>query len=598
LENVMRNWSHLLDARLEESGGARIAPRGGEVGAATEADEDTARSMAKAMGKKNGAVSFVDQGKTRWFVIDDPFLLDAMRSIGYQGFSGPGMKVMGKFKRWLTAGVTISPTFRIRNIIRDSIQMIGTNPASYNVLDNVLTGWKATKEGSPEFASILAGGGVMRFGSLLEGDRAEHVKRLIEAGIDDQSVLDTPEKVKAMLRSAWDWWQHTGDRAENVNRAALYKKMRAEGKSHLEASFAARDTMDFSMQGTFAAVRFLTQTVPFMNARLQGLYKIGRGAVEDPRRFGIVVGGAALASMALLLAYKDDDDWKQREDWDRETYWWFKIGDKAFRIPKPFEIGAIATLAERGLELMASDDLTGKQFAGSVYRILSQQLSLNPTPQVLGPLIDVYANYDSFTDRPIETMGMENLSKGQRIGPSTSATAQLLGANGYVSPVQIDHLVNGYFGWLGSHVVATSDLALRPAMGMPPKPAAKIDDLFVLGDFVKDLPAGQSKYVTHLYDQMKEVQEAMADLRHLQQIGATEEAQRLLEAKRDKIAMYHLYTHAQQQMNEVNKRIKLVQQRATDPELEREQLDALYGIRNRIARVTEEAAQQRRQSQQ
>jgi hypothetical protein len=112
-------------------------------------------------------------------------------------------------------------------------------------------------------------------------------------------------------------------------------------------------------------VRFLTQTVPFMNARLQGLYKLGRGAVEDPRRFGIVVGGAALASMALLLAYKDDDDWKQREDWDRETYWWFKIGDKAFRIPKPFEIGAIATLAERGLELMASDDLTGKQFAAA-----------------------------------------------------------------------------------------------------------------------------------------------------------------------------------------------------------------------------------------
>jgi hypothetical protein len=355
--------------------------------------------------------------------------------------------------------------------------------------------------------------------------------------------------------------------------------------------------MDFSMQGTFAAVRFLTQTVPFMNARLQGLYKIGRGAVEDPRRFGIVVGGAALASMALLLAYKDDDDWKQREDWDRETYWWFKIGDKAFRIPKPFEIGAIATLAERGLELMASDELTGKQFAGAS-TILSQQLSLNPTPQVLMPLIDVYANYDSFTDRPIETMGMERLSKSQRIGPGTSATAQLLGANGYVSPVQIDHLVNGYFGWLGSHVVHLGSGA-APGDGHAAQACGyKIDDLFVLGDFVKDLPAGQSKYVTHLYDQMKEVQEAMADLRHLQQIGATEEAQRLLESKRDKIAMYHLYTHAQQQMNEVNKRIKLVQQRATDPELEREQLDALYGIRNRIARVTEEAAQQRRQSQQ
>jgi hypothetical protein len=148
--------------------------------------------------------------------------------------------------------VTISPTFRIRNVIRDSIQMIGTNPASYNVLDNVLTGWKATKEGSPEYASILAGGGVMRFGSLLEGDRAEHVKRLIEAGIDDQHHPRHAGEGEGDARAAWDWWQHTGDRAENVNRAALYKKLRAEGKSHLEASFAARDTMDFSMQGTFA----------------------------------------------------------------------------------------------------------------------------------------------------------------------------------------------------------------------------------------------------------------------------------------------------------------------------------------------------------
>ena len=75
----------------------------------------------------------------------------------------------------------------------------------------------------------------------------------------------------------------------------------------------ARDLMDFSMQGSFTSVRFLTQVVPFFNARIQGLYKLGRAAKEDPARFSAVIGGAALAGLGLLLAYSDDDDWKKRE---------------------------------------------------------------------------------------------------------------------------------------------------------------------------------------------------------------------------------------------------------------------------------------------
>jgi hypothetical protein len=593
LENVLKNWSHLIDASLKNQAAKASLLAAERVGAVVEADEATARSMAKSISNKRGAVSFLDQGKQRWFVVEDAFLLDALRSIGYTGFSGPAMKVMSQFKRWLTMGVTVSPTFRIRNVIRDSLQMIGTNPANYNVLDNLVTGWKATKEDTPEFASLLAGGGVMRFGSALEGDRAANVKRLIEAGVPPDSIINTPAKAKQMLKNAWDWWQKVGDRAENINRAALYKKLRSEGKTHLEASFAARDSMDFSMQGTWAAVRFLTQTVPFMNARVQGLYKLGRGAAEDPRRFGIVVGGATIASLALFLAYKDDEDWKAREDWDRESFWWFKIGGKSFRIPKPFEIGAIATLAERALEWMSTDELTGKQFADRVYNVVSQQLSLNPVPQLLTPLIEVYANRNSFTNRPIESMGMEKLSPSQRSGPGTSATAQLLGKNNVVSPVQIDHLIRGYFGWLGAHIVSTSDLALRPAMDLPGQPAWKIDDVLVAGDFVKDLPAHQSKYVTRLYDQMKEVQQAMADLRHLQQIGATEKAREHLEANRDKIQLYRLYTHAEKQLSDVNRQIKLTQSRDGDAEMKRERLDALYETRNRIARLTEERTRER-----
>lgn len=588
MENILKNWAHLIDASMKNNAARASVLAAEKAGVAIEAKEEDARQMAKAMGKKDTVVYFSDEGRDRYFVIDDPFVLDAINSLSFSGFSGPAMKVMGAFKHWLTFGVTISPTFRIRNVMRDSIAMIGANPASYNVLGNVLTGWKATEEGSPVYSSMIAGGGVMRYGSFMEGDNGRNVKRLIDQGVDSATILDSPAKVKAMLRSAYDWWMHVGDRSENVNRAALYQQLRAQGKSHLEASYAARDTMDFSMQGTWAAIRFLTATVPFFNARVQGLYKLGRGAAEDPRRFAYVIGATALASIALLLAYKDDDDWKRREDFDRESFWWFKIGDKAFRIPKPFEIGAIGTLAERAVELFATNDLTSKQFAARMGAVVSQQLSMNPVPQLFMPMAEVWANQNTFTNRPIESQGMEKLSPDKRSGPDTSVFAQLAGKNGLVSPVQIDHLINGYFGWLGVHAVATADLALRPATGAPAKASPKVDDLFVVGDFVKDLPAYQSKYLTRLYDQGKEVQELMADLRLMQKMGATEEAREFLEEHRDKLKLAGLFTSAESQLSKVNQRIKMVQSKTLDPTVKREQLDQLYKMRNRLAELTED----------
>jgi hypothetical protein len=86
-----------------------------------------------------------------------------------------------------------------------------------------------------------------------------------------------------------------------------------------------------------------------------------RDEVRLPR-MGTTLAGVALASIGLLLAYGDDDDWKKREDWDRDNYWWFKVGGIAFRIPKPFEIGAVGTLAERSLEYMIDKEMTGKRF--------------------------------------------------------------------------------------------------------------------------------------------------------------------------------------------------------------------------------------------
>ncbi|HRY42273.1 MAG TPA: hypothetical protein P5153_17195 [Candidatus Krumholzibacteria bacterium] len=613
LENSLRNWGHLLAASLKNRAAAET------LRAAENAMFAYPISQHEA-GK--GDPFILVEGRKQYYRVEDPFLLDAISALDASPFSGTIPKVMGKFKHALTLGVTISPTFRVRNLIRDSLQAISTNEMTYNVGKNIVSGWKGSKLGSEEYGRMLVSGGLMHFGTALEGDYAEHVNRLINAGVEASTVVDSHEKVKAMLSKAWDWWSDTGSKFENVTRIALYQqtydRLIADGASQdearLMAAYAARDSMDFSMQGAWPAVRLLTQVVPFLNARAQGMYKLGREGVAPTarviyntvtghpvqasdiaktKRFSAVVGAVALASIALFLKYRDDDDWKQREEYDRDTFWWFKVGDVAYRIPKPFEVGALGSVAERGLEMMMDgmDAPSRERFAKRMWEIVMSNLSMDPTPQMFKPMLEVYANTNSFTKRPIETMGMGRLSTSERIGPNTSAVAQLAGQAGILSPVQIDHLVQGYLGWLGAHSVMAVDAALRPAMGLPEKPARRLDEIFTVGDFAKELPAQQSRFLTEFYNQAEKTGQRYADLRHYQGLGRIDKVAELREEYGADIAAHQLFATAQKRMEAISHQIKRVQASNDTAESKREQITRLTEMRNNIARQAVETRQ-------
>ena len=586
MDNTLRNWSHLLSASLSNVAASKSLLAAADVGVAVEAKESIAREMAKAAGIKGNATYFMDHGVQRWFVVEDPAVLQAVSALEAPALNGLPLQLMGKFKKYLTVGVTISPAFKLRNLIRDTLAAPAANEMSYNIAQNLAQGWKATNTKTEDYAQMLFSGGLMRFGTHLEGDRAEHVKRLIAQGVDDKTILNTPQKVKAALSKAWDAWQEFGDRLENVNRTALYKQLLDKGLSPRDAAFQARDMMDFSLQGSWAAMRTLTAIVPFLNARAQGLYKLGRAAKEDPRRMGYMVAAVSLASIALMLAYGDDDDWKDREDWDRDGFWWFKIGDTAFRIPKPFELGAMGTIAERSVEMMISDEMTGKRFGERMKQMLLDTFAMNPVPQAFKPMLDLYANKDSFTGRQIETLGMERLSKGERYGPNTSALARVLGAAGEytgVSPVQVDHLVRAYFGWLGTQAVAAVDLAASPFDPVA-RPARKLDDYFA--GFVKELPSAQSRYTEEFYKQAKVTAEAMADLRRAREVGDLEKAAEIIAERGDDLRAYRTYQKAQAEMSDINRGIRVARgSLQLDSEAKRERLDMLEGARNRLAKL-------------
>ena len=615
MENVLLNWSHILSASMKNMATNKIIQDAEAMGVA---------ERAKPMDGKYPAntIKFMENGKTVHFTLSDPDLVDAISTISYLGPKSAFLDIAKGFTNALRYGVTLSPAYKIRNLIRDSMSSAAVSELGPNMLENVYNGLRMSKKGDPTFMAALAGGGIFEMGTAHEGDQAKLIKRLIDKGIKETTILDTPEKIKGKLQDILNAYNELGNKFENANRLALYRKLRDSGKSHLEASFAARDLMDFSMQGQFRTVKVIASVVPFFNARLQGLYKLGRDGItptyrllynattgketslsdkQKAQRFMTMSSAIMLASILLYGIYKDDEDFQRREGWDRDNFWWFKIGDVAFRIPKPFEIGALGTIAERTYEQLADQGVEGKVFAERLNHILMDTFSLNPMPQMIKPLIDIYANKDSFTGAPIESTGMERLSKQERMTNKTSGVAIAMGgvseaaakvltfnpdAQG-ISPIQMDYFIKAYLGWMGATIASTTDLAIEP-FTEGTRVRKPVIDTLAMG-FIKTEPETQSKYMTQFYENNAKLQSALADMRHYVELGDMEKVTKIMEAKGDKIALSKVYDKATKQLAELRKQSRIIENsKDISTEDKRAEMNRIKILMSDLARQMEE----------
>jgi hypothetical protein len=598
LANVMQNWSHLLGASARNRA-ARTAMEAGENLGIAE------RVKSPEAATKNAIKVMVD-GKAEFYEVHDPMLLGAVSAMYAQ--VPKWMKSLSTFKHALTFGVTSMPGFKVRNLIRDTITSIAISPdISANPLENVRRGWAGTAHDSQTRASMLASGGIIRFGNLAKDGDAARTHRMVMAGVPRDSILDSPGRLKAFadtVRDKWDAYAELGDRSENINRAALYERMIAEGHSHMEASFAARDLLDFSDGGTNPVVQFFVQSVPFLNARIQGLFKLGEAATkpETRKRFYAIAGTVVMASLANLLMYQDDKDFKAREDWDRDNYWWFKVGGEAFRIPKPFELGAIGTTAERMWELHSDPSMTGGRFAHVVGKMIGSQFNLDPTPQIVKPLADVYSNRDSFTERPIENQSMQKMQPQDRYNVNTSMLARALGSLPVpepqklivnstferLSPVQWDALLKGYFGGMGQFIIDLSDAGARPLTGQPSsgKPTFSFDNALqtLSMGFLKPTEGQQTRYMTDFYDQLTSIEQAHNSWRDAIKTGQPDKARQIMSENRQLISAYSMAETVKRRESALNVMARRIQNSTSmDDDTKQARLQALQEQRNQLA---------------
>lgn len=631
LANSLNNYSHIVQSALKNNAGRvalQAAVDGGYAHRVVDlkADRREAGYVPREMMKNE--VFVLEDGKPVHYVVDDPLLFESVASMQTTPYKVP--EYLAWFKRALTTGTVLSPVFRVRHTIREQIASLILGHGSYDPIRNWIDGFNYSSRDNPLYGQMLAGGSFFRMGYGKGEDRAAYMKEMLARGVDQASIIDTPAKAKAALQAAWEWWKEVGERSDSITRANRYRQTYAEvvekaaGRklgedemkkyvadnpdvgdiAHRDASFAGRATLDYGLHGTSPMLNMIAATVPFMRARLNGLFVIGKAAHADPARFAKVVGGITLATMALSLYNRNDKEIQSLEDFDTDSNWVFRIGNKIFRVPKPFELGALATIVDRAVRVALDGfkPTDREHFVARLIPIIGSQLNMNPMANPAeGIPLQLWGNKDWFTGRAIETQREQNIAPTERIGPRTTQAAIGIskGLNVFVpkalekdalSPEQIDFAINQLFGWVGIHAMLTADLAIRPMVKAPDRPTWKVDNYPIVGDFFHELPSNQSKYTEQFYDHLEQVQQAFGAMRQFQQEGQAQAAVEYMKEHKDRIGLHGLYEQMSRQIGVLSAQERRINfSKTIDADSKRVQLDRLAQQKINLARVAESA---------
>ncbi|GKX50630.1 LPD38 domain-containing protein [Budvicia aquatica] len=533
--------------------------------------------------------------------VHDPLLYKAFTMIDMQKSNSMFMRAARQAKRVLTIGTTSMPDFIIRNFMRDALHAWTIGGKSFKPVTDSWRGLnKALKHDDSliemMFAGATFGGG---YSNVYDpSSTASNIRKALRRkGYKDSqirefesSIVTTSKQALNKLEAGLNKYQGWSEAGENANRIGTYDAAIKDGKSKAQAAFESRDLMDFSMMGASNIMITLSDMLPFFNARMQGLSKLGRAIKADPMGVAKRGGLITAASLALLALNWDDDRYEELPDWDKDTYWHFFMGEQHYRIPKPFEIGLMfGTLPERMVRAIGGKD-SGAKFGKLVAHGFMEQLAFNPIPQVGLPIAESFVNYNFFKGGPIENSADMNLIASARYTDQTSLLAREIGDATGMSPKQIEHIVTGYTGTLGSYVLGAIDTVMRGVGNYGDTPEMRMDEAPVLKSLIRGSgPAKNTQFTEDFYKMLGEANQVHSTINSYMKKGRQEDARKLMDENRSKLAQRKALTNTQKEVKQLNAQIEMVKiDRILTSEQKRERIDRLLSLRNKI---TQQAVQ-------
>ena len=328
--------------------------------------------ITRQPGQSGTSLKFYLRGKPLWITIQDPHVYASLK----------GLNESPLFPKWATffpsmlrSMVTHSIPFFIRNPIRDFFTRLIV--AGAKTLPNPRKVIEHYNE-RPKHLLDLAGGG--QFGFYIKNQvdyyRLQREWMFQHANDPHKYFMD----FKTFINTNWDNIDRFFSKSEKINRISLFRAEYDKGikmgltpyDATIRAAFEARDLLDFHVAGTY--MKSLNQFVVFSNAAIRGLDKMVRSARDNPGQFlawwAMVALAPSLAN-SILIAQMDDDtiaEYKQLPAYQRDMYYNIPLGNgRWLSIPKPFELGYMASSVQRILDSLILDD--DKAFTEDWYRL-------------------------------------------------------------------------------------------------------------------------------------------------------------------------------------------------------------------------------------
>jgi hypothetical protein len=472
--------------------------------------DDIGKKINNKEDGKHVLTIYTKDGESYYDVNKD--IYDSLKQIGNNASDVKVLSwTLGLPIRILEKTVTTFPVFAARNRIRDFGSRLGFTQAKFKFSD--LTQKK-------KFISELNKKGGGQFGYMMNKPNYYFMQsEIIKQSAKGNHIVINPLKVDRL----WDKYKRILERSEQGTRAeeykAVYEQSIKNGMSHkdasVEAAFAARDLMDFSVSGTL--IKYLRWTAPFINPRIQGIRKLVNTAKNNPIKlaanFALYGISPILIEKMLISLAKRDDDYIKLPDYRKDMFYNIPnpLGDGWIIIPKPFELGVLASASTRWIDKIVFGD--ERPYETDYVKWLFSSISPVDESAITGqsnPIKNAIQNKDPFRQTDIipdyEIRKPLILREGTKYA---SRWGQLFEPVG-VDPRMADYLTKSMFTYYGDMITGLSDIGRedRKKYDIVAKTGFfKQDSPYNNKDFIeiKKYVSAYNKYRDHRYEEAREM---------------------------------------------------------------------------------------------
>lgn len=469
-------------------------------------------------------------GKATRYSVDDPMFAGLLRNSSSKQETNGILAITSGIARLERTGIISLPDFPARVGIWHQFNQWIMDPLHPTPLLTFMRGLPHVISGDTVFQNALSRGAM---GSALVDMGQDWVKHDMEATFTQGGVWD---HVWNMAKHPLELAELINTRIDAANRVGYTLAAEKAGISDpvKAATMARKGGIDYAERAAGGIANGLAKNVAFFRPRLLGLKQgweafADQGEGRGKAAFGVVSRALLGITMPVIAMYAanymadknlpEGQRWGDLPQWERDTMLITPpIGGVRLKLRLPANFGLpFGGAVNRMLDGAVGDADTKAHALDQWFSAILREYVPSPLPQFAQTPLEVMANHSFSTGRPLISDSLRERSPDLQYTENTTAPAiALAGVIGKVapvlhlgdgvSPIQVEHMVEGWGGPLAMDAMRTLNAPFDHT-GRPFDPA----NVPVIRGFVVRNPGMSSAHIENFYSQYNEFTQQKGD---------------------------------------------------------------------------------------